>query len=48
MVTYLIIAGVCILAGGFGGYQWGAAVQRKAQAELNALSQGVAQMSKKL
>ena len=30
MVTCIIFGVVCIFAGGYGGYRWGAAVERKA------------------
>ena len=36
MVT-VIIGLVCIFAGGYGGFQYGTAVEKKAQAELAAL-----------
>jgi hypothetical protein len=47
MIT-VIVGAVCILAGGFGGYQWGAAVERKAQAELAALQASAKSVASKL
>lgn len=37
MLGYIVVGIVCILAGGYGGYRWGAAVQKKAQAVVNAV-----------
>lgn len=34
MLGYIIVGIVCILAGGYGGYKWGAAVERKANAAI--------------
>lgn len=48
MVLTLIIGVVCLLVGGFGGYQWGAAVERKAAAALNSAGSFIGQAAKKL
>ena len=46
MVTYLVVAVVCILLGGFGGYKLGASAERKAQAALTAV--GLGNVAKKI
>ena len=46
MITYLVVAVVCILLGGYGGYKWGASVEKKAA--LAAGSIGLSGVAKKL
>jgi hypothetical protein len=48
MIGYIIVGVVCLLFGGFGGYQWGAAAERKAQALLGSAQTGLANLGKKL
>jgi hypothetical protein len=46
MIGYIVVAVICILAGGVGGYMWGAAAERKAQAILTGV--GLGNVAKKL
>lgn len=48
MLGYLVVAVICILLGGFGGYKWGAAAERKAAAALGVLGGAIGQGAKKL
>ena len=45
---YVIIGVVCLLAGGYGGYEFGRAAEAKAQAMASALKQSAAAVKKAL
>jgi len=48
LTAVLVSLGVGILLGGFGGYKWGAAVERKAAAAIGAASSAAGGFSKKI
>ena len=48
MIGYIVVAVVCILLGGFGGYKWGASVERKAAAVGGVVAGGLGSVAKKL
>lgn len=48
MLTYLVIVIVSVIAGGYGGYKYGASVERKAAATAVALAASVTKTASKV
>ena len=48
MIWYIAVAVVCLLAGGYGGFMWGASVEKKAQVALGAAGGAIGSAAKKL